>query len=102
MASDLNNILYVAHGDESALYTNSCFVTGINWIPALPQEEEFACTTKFRYRQSEQGVRVVRRGETQAEVYFDLPQRAVTPGQYAVFYSGDRCLGGGVICGEVN
>ena len=92
-----NNILYVAHGDESRLYSTSCSVTCINWIPGCPQEEEFACTAKFRYRQSEQAVRVRRSGEDCATVVFEQPQRAVTPGQYAVFYAGKRCLGGGVI-----
>lgn len=92
-----NNILYVAHGDESGLYTDSCTVSGINWIPRAPAEDEFACTAKFRYRQSEQGVRVKRTGESSAEIYFDEPQRAVTGGQYAVLYSGEKCIGGGVI-----
>ena len=92
-----NNILYVSHGDESALFTGECTVSGINWIPRAPQETEFACTAKFRYRQSEQGVRVLRTGEDSARVMFDVPQRAVTGGQYAVFYSGDKCIGGGVI-----
>lgn len=92
-----NNILYVSHGDESALFTESCTVSGINWIPRAPREAEFSCTAKFRYRQGEQGVRVVRTGEDSAEVLFDVPQRAVTGGQYAVFYSGSKCIGGGVI-----
>lgn len=92
-----NNILYVSHGDESELFTRSCTVSGINWIPSAPREEEFACTAKFRYRQSEQGVRVRKTGENSARVDFEKPQRAVTPGQYAVFYDGERCIGGGVI-----
>ena len=92
-----NNILYVSHGDESELFTRSCTVSGINWIPSAPKEEEFACTAKFRYRQSEQGVRVRKTGENSARVDFEKPQRAVTPGQYAVFYDGERCIGGGVI-----
>ena len=92
-----NNVLYVSHGDESPLYSSSCTVSGINWIPLPPEEEEFSCTAKFRYRQAEQGVRVKRTGADSAEVFFDLPQRAVTGGQYAVFYRGEKCIGGGVI-----
>ena len=91
-----NNILYVAHGDEARLYSAACRVSGFNWIPEEPQEREFSCTAKFRYRQEEQGVRVSVRDE---DVYieFDERQRAITPGQYAVLYAGERCLGGGVI-----
>ena len=92
-----NNILYVSHGDESVLYTGSCTVSGMNWIPRPPAEDEFCCRAKFRYRQSEQGVRVKRTGEDTLEIFFDAPQRAITPGQYAVLYAEDKCLGGGVI-----
>ncbi len=90
------NVLWVSHGDESPLYTEECLVEGLNWIPERPAQEEFSCTAKFRYRQSEQGVRVRLKGD-RAQVLFDRPQRAVTPGQYAVFYEGERCIGGGVI-----
>ncbi len=92
-----NNILYVAHGDESALYSRGCTVSGMNWIPAPPKEERFSCTAKFRYRQGEQAVTVTRTGADTLTVMADEPQRAVTPGQYAVLYRGGRCLGGGVI-----
>ena len=92
-----NNVLYVSHGDESVLFTNSCTVSGMNWIPRAPAEDEFCCRAKFRYRQSEQGVRVKRTGEDTLKIFFDAPQRAVTPGQYAVLYAEDKCLGGGVI-----
>lgn len=91
-----NNILYVAHGGEEKLYAKGCTVTGFNWIPCAPEEEEFRCTAKFRYRQGEQGVRVLREGD-KLTVWADEPQRALTPGQYAVLYKGDQCLGGGVI-----
>ncbi len=91
------NLLVVSHGDERELYSRSCLVSGFNWIPAPPQEQEFACTAKFRYRQSEQGVFVRRNADGTLHIAFDEPQRAVTPGQYAVLYRGDLCLGGGVI-----
>ena len=91
------NVLYVSHGDEAPLYTNCCRVSGMNFIPHAPQEREFRCTAKFRYRQNEQGVLVRRTGTDSLEIFFDEPQRAVTPGQYAVLYDETQCLGGGVI-----
>jgi len=91
-----NNILYVSHGDESPLYSSECFVSGLNWIGIDEPKEEFCCTAKFRYRQGEQGVKVIP-VEGGVRVVFNEPQRAVTEGQYAVFYDSKRCLGGGVI-----
>ncbi len=91
------NILYVSHGDETPLYSHACTVTGMNFIPRPPEEEEFLCTAKFRYRQSEQAVRVTRTGADAVKIDFAEPQRAVTPGQYAVLYDETQCLGGGVI-----
>lgn len=92
-----NNVLYVSHGDESALYSGGCVVSGFNWISGPPEKETFSCTAKFRYRQSEQNVSVRVTGEGTAEICAAERQRAVTPGQYAVLYSGEQCLGGGVI-----
>ena len=91
------NVLYVSHGDEEPLYSHGCTAEGMNFIP-FPPAEQFRCTAKFRYRQSEQGVSVTRAGD-KVEIRFDEPQRAVTEGQYAVLYDETRCLGGGVITG---
>ena len=63
-----------------------------------PPRAAFRATAKFRYRQPDQGV-TVSPLEQGARVLFDQPQRAVTPGQWAVFYSEERCLGGGPIDG---
>ena len=90
-----DNILYVSHGDESPLYSRACRVSNLNWIGYIPQPI-IKCGAKFRYRQAEQGVTVTIDGGG-ALVQFDSPQRAVTEGQYAVFYDEVACLGGGVI-----
>lgn len=96
-----NNILYVAHGSEDKLYSSSLEMDSCNWIPFPPEKKEFHCTAKFRYRQPEQGCTVYIRGENGSKgsilVKFDEKQRAITEGQFAVFYDGDKCLGGGVI-----
>jgi len=63
--------------------------------PALAQP--FRCTAKVRYRQADQPALFVPQPDGTARLIFDQPQRAVTPGQYAVIYDGDRCLGGAVI-----
>ena len=91
-----NNILYVAHGQEDRLYSKGLIMNSVNWIPFEPEKKDFKCTGKFRYRQPEQGCTVhIRDGVV--EVEFDEKQRAITEGQFAVFYDGDKCIGGGVI-----
>lgn len=91
-----NNVLYVAHGSEERLYSSGLWMRAVNWIPFAPAAREFRCTGKFRYRQPEQGctVKIEKDG---VFVRFDEKQRAVTEGQYAVFYDGNECIGGGVI-----
>lgn len=90
-----NNVLYVSHGDESPLYSRACRVENLNWIGYIPQRTQFL-NAKFRYRQPEQEVTVTLENGG-ALVEFEEPQRAVTEGQYAVFYDETACLGGGVI-----
>ena len=90
-----SNTLYVSQGDESPLYSRACKVSGLNWIGYVPGSSQFL-NAKFRYRQPEQKV-LLKLDENCALVEFAEPQRAVTEGQYAVFYDETACLGGGVI-----
>ncbi|MDD3517058.1 MAG: tRNA 2-thiouridine(34) synthase MnmA [Chromatiales bacterium] len=92
------NRLVVAQGHEHPLLFHDELVAGeTNWIagtcPVLPM----SCTAKVRYRQADQDCRVEARDDGRLRVVFDRPQRAVTPGQYVVFYRDDVCLGGAVI-----
>ena len=91
-----NNILYVAHGEEDRLYSKGLLMNECNWMPGKPQGNDFRCTAKFRYRQPEQSV-TVHIDEKSIKVDFDEKQRAITEGQYCVFYYEDKCIGGGVI-----
>lgn len=91
-----NNLLIVSHGDESVLMSHSLLANTVNWIPELPSTK-FSCTAKFRYRQPEQGVDVEMQADGKVKVLFHEKQRAVTPGQFVVFYDDEKCLGGGII-----
>lgn len=91
-----NNLLIVSHGDESVLMSHSLLANTVNWIPELPSNK-FSCTAKFRYRQPEQGVDVEVQADGTVKVFFHEKQRAVTPGQFVVFYDDEKCLGGGII-----
>lgn len=92
-----NNVLYVSHGDEAPLYSRACTAAEFNWIPFPPDKKEIECRAKFRYRQGEQRVRVKILEGDRVYIEFAEKQRAVTEGQYAVLYSDNACLGGGVI-----
>ena len=91
------NILYVTQGDDNCLYSSSLESGEINWIPKKPAQKEFECYAKFRYRQPEQKVKVIINEDNTTKVIFDKKQRAITPGQFVVFYDEENCLGGGVI-----
>lgn len=90
-----NNILYVDQGEADTLYSKALRTSAFNYISARP-EGSFECSAKFRYRQGDQRVRVTA-CEGGESIEFEQRQRAVTPGQYAVLYMGEECLGGGVI-----
>jgi tRNA-specific 2-thiouridylase len=68
----------------------------VNWIPGRP-DGPFEAEVKIRYRGDPAAAVVVPQGDDRATVEFRAPQRAVTPGQSVVFYSGDEVLGGGTI-----
>lgn len=89
------NLLIVQQGEHEELYSTELFSESVNWIWGAPQKV-FSCTAKFRYRQPDQNVTVFVEGAG-ARVVFERPQRAVTSGQWVVFYQGDVCLGGGPI-----
>lgn len=91
-----NNVLYVAHaGDEELLYSDACSVDGINWVGPKP-EGKIRVGVKFRYRQPDQYCDLSFEGD-RVRLDYVSPVKAVTPGQIAVFYDGERMLGGGII-----
>ena len=92
------NVLYICQGDQNDwLLSTGALISDVNWIASKKPTEEIQCQAKFRYRQSDNPVRIKFIDETTVYVTFDKPVKAVTPGQAAVFYQGDICLGGGTI-----
>ena len=95
------NALIVVQGEHPLLYSNRLTGSEVNWIGPAPAELAdggvLRCKVKVRYRQPDQDCTVRPEPDDRLSVTFDKAQRAVAPGQYAVFYQGDRCLGGVVI-----
>lgn len=92
------NVLIVAQGNENSdLFSPSLIAQSPTWINHNHPQLPLRCTAKIRYRQADQACTLNTYGENQIEVIFDVPQRAVTPGQYIVFYQEERCLGGAII-----
>lgn len=92
------NILYVAQGDENEyLMSDRALISNINWINEPKPYSFMKVGCKFRYRQQDNAVKIRFIEEDVIEVVYDEPIKAVTPGQAAVFYDGDICLGGGII-----
>lgn len=92
-----NQLIVVQGEDHPRLYRPCAVAEQATFVKEeLPENSPVHLTCKVRYRQQDQGVTVTRRGEM-LQLDFDVPQRAVTPGQSAVLYDGEKCLGGGII-----
>lgn len=84
-------------GPDAALYTRVLRANRLNWVSMAEPEGEIRVSVKIRHRHepAPATLRVV--GPDEVEAVFDEAQRAVTPGQSAVFYQGDEVVGGGWI-----
>jgi tRNA-specific 2-thiouridylase len=98
VAKDLeHNVLRVAQGhDHPALMRNQLAAEQLHWTSGRSPADSFHCKARCRHRQPLQDCRVTLL-EEHAQVHFEQPQRALTPGQSVVFYRDDICLGGGII-----
>jgi tRNA-specific 2-thiouridylase len=91
------NALIVVQRHEQHRLEVSCVATGpMNWLCSTPAGRLDA-EVKLRYRQPAQPATVSIQADGGARIEFDVPQRAATPGQFAVLYQRGRCLGGGVL-----
>ncbi|MET4892931.1 tRNA 2-thiouridine(34) synthase MnmA [Morganella morganii] len=93
-----NNILIVAQGHEHPrLMSAGLIAQQLDWVSREPLTQPMRCVVKTRYRQEDIPCTVTPLGDDKISVRFDNPVAAVTPGQSAVFYQDEVCLGGGVI-----
>ncbi|MBV8578640.1 MAG: tRNA 2-thiouridine(34) synthase MnmA, partial [Acetobacteraceae bacterium] len=93
----VRNALVVVQGHDHPLLSSRALTTEVmHWLCEPPVSAR-RCSVKVRYRQTDQAATIEPLPGGAARILFDEAQRAVTPGQYAVAYAGERCLGGGVI-----
>ena len=90
----------VVLSDEEHLFKTRVYVTDVNIMSGGIPEKAFNCTAKCRYSAKDSDCRVEMLDKNRAVLEFSVPQRAPSYGQSAVFYDGERLLGGGVISKE--
>ena len=87
----------VVVGDNDALRTTTFEIEDVNWVSCGTPEAPLHAFAKIRHKHEPAAATIEALGMNRARITFDAPQRAITPGQAAVFYDGDRVLGGGWI-----
>jgi len=93
-----NNKLTVSDNfSDPALYSKKLTVEEVNWIAGEDPKLPLKVKAKIRYRSGEASAVINQESKNKYQITFKIPQRAIMPGQSAVFYSGDEVVGGGVI-----
>jgi tRNA-specific 2-thiouridylase len=87
----------VVVGADQALLKSEFVAAGVNWVAFDNPVEPVRAEVRVRYRHTAAPATITPLENNRARVVFDEPQRAITPGQATVFYSGDEVLGGGWI-----
>lgn len=87
----------VVLGEEEEVFSRSLSASDLNFISMSFPEKEIRVTAKIRYSAKEAPATLYPLGVGRVRVEFDIPQRAVTPGQSVVFYDEDIVVGGGTI-----
>ncbi len=90
----------VTLGAQKDLMQRQLWASRVNYLDGTPPVGPTEVTAKIRYRANDAPATLIPNAENSegwAEIMFDEPQRAVTPGQAVVFYQGDKVLGGGII-----
>jgi tRNA-uridine 2-sulfurtransferase len=84
-------------GEDQELRSTTCEVRNVNWIPYASPDGPMQAMVRIRNRHEPADAMITPLDASTARVIFQEPQRAITPGQAAVFYSGEQVLGGGWI-----
>lgn len=96
----VNNVLVVEQGEDSPLlYTHESIGSELTWLAGHPPVQDgvpLECQVRLRHRQPLQKC-ILTLKDGQAHMHFPDAQRAVTPGQSAVFYQDQVCLGGAIV-----
>ena len=95
-----DHAVYLGHNED--LFTSELIAGDWNWISIPALTAPMTVTVKTRYSQREAEAVAEPLSGGQVRLRFREPQRAVTPGQWVVFYHGETCLGGGIICEKIS
>jgi tRNA-specific 2-thiouridylase len=87
----------VVVGDNQDLLGKTALASAVNWVSIEPPSGPLRAEAKIRYKHQAAPATITPLGEDRVRIDFDAPQRAITPGQAAVFYDGELLLGGGWI-----
>jgi len=89
------NTIYIAEDKE--LWKKIFTVNQVNWVSIPKPEKSIKCQVKIRNQHQPASATLSVLDENKVRIEFDKPERAITPGQSAVFYDGEILLGGGII-----